>query len=268
MIELIRKIKRKIINDFKMAVFRNRIRKFKNIHKGQDCIIMGAGPSLTSIPKDFLNHYVVIGTNTSYKYYIPKYLVTIDAQWSWFDESRKVANKNRIPYFICWVWALNNRYLKSQKFSNEISLPVYSLTNADFCENIDIIKNWLIKTVNEPIFVEKKGVISLTSVVADAAIPLAFYMGFERIYLAGVDFKVEDNKKRHFFNEAPGDAKRLRENDKMQLNFDHSYKDIWEMKKFCIEVMAETKKADRIFNLSSDSAVKRIPKIHYKDLLN
>ncbi len=43
-----------------------RLRKFRSIHKGEDCFILGNGPSLNKIDLSLLKNYHIFGLNKIY----------------------------------------------------------------------------------------------------------------------------------------------------------------------------------------------------------
>ena len=54
------------------------MRHLHDIHKGETCLIVGNGPSLKKIPKDFLKKYPTFGTNRCYLHFLPTYYVAIN----------------------------------------------------------------------------------------------------------------------------------------------------------------------------------------------
>ena len=96
--KVIRRLKRRSSDIASLANQNLELRKFRNIHKGKDCIILGAGPSLNELPREFLKKFIVIGTNLSFKYYSPDYWVVIDAQYTWMNEGREMCKQKNIIY--------------------------------------------------------------------------------------------------------------------------------------------------------------------------
>ena len=238
------------------------LRKFRNIHQGKDCVIMGAGPSLNEIPHDFLKNYIVIGTNLSFKYYQPDYWVVIDAQYSWMEEGRLLCRKNNIPAFINWLWA---PAMPREIYPNEVSLHPYRISTDQSPKNKQL-RNNLLNTFNNPVTLEKKGVTSVNSVVPEGAIPIAAYMGFDRIFLSGVDFYTPKNGPLHFIEDTHEDILRIDKLKKSIQRADNSQKDLFEYKRWPIELVGESMLNTKIFNLSEQSTVKNIPKVWYTDL--
>lgn len=246
-----------------LAEQNRKLRKFKNIHAGESCVIMGAGPSLNDIPDDFLDNLTVIGTNLSFKYYKPDYWVVIDAQYSWRDEGRKLCAENNIPAFINWLWA---PAIPEKIFPNEVSLHPYIISLEQSPKNVKLKEN-LLKTYSNPKTIEKKGVTSVNSVVPEGAIPLAIYMGFSKIYLAGVDFYTPKSGKSHFMEDTDFDQEKIDKLTKRLQKESNSDRDLFDFKRWPIELVGQSAIKDRVFNLSEKSTVRFIPKINYKDVV-
>jgi hypothetical protein len=259
---IVRKITKKSRIYVSLKKQNKQLRKFYNTHPGQDCIILGAGPSLKEIPHEFLNKMTVIGTNLSFKYHTPDYWVVIDAQYSWMQEGRDLCHENNIPAFINWLWAPQ---IPEVSYPNEIYLHPYQITTDQSPNNQPLRRN-LNKIYDNPLQLEKKGFTSVNSVVPEGAIPLALYMGFERIFLAGVDFYTPKDGTFHFMEDTKEDEERI---DKLRTRLqkeDNSKKDLFDFKRWPIELVGESKNKHRVFNLSEKSTVKNIPKINYKDV--
>lgn len=239
-----------------------KLRKFKNIHNGKDILIMGAGSSLDTIPHEFLQNFIVIGTNKSYIYYKPDYWVVTDAQFSWMEDGRTFCHKNNIPAFINWIWSPKKPDILYPK---EISLHHHKISLEQGPTNIKL-KESLLKLYTSPAEIEKTGISSTSSVVSECAIPLALYMGCRNIYLAGVDFYTPDINSSYSMKRSKADQKKIEKLTKKIQRENNSKKDMWEYKRWTIELIAETDLKDRVFNLSEKSSVKNIAKINYQDV--
>lgn len=239
------------------------LRKFRDIHKGKDCIILGAGPSLNELPHDFLKNFIVIGTNLSFKYYVPDYWVVIDAQYTWMNEGRELCKQNNIPAFINWLWAPK---LPESLYNNEICLHPYKISLNQSPNNKQLRTN-LLNTYNKPLTIEKKGFTSVNSVVTEGAIPIAAYMGFERIFLIGVDFYTPKKGPLHFMDDTKEDEEKIDRLKKSIQKADNSEKDLFDYKRWPIELVRESKLKDKVFNLSEKSTVKYIKKVSYTEIV-
>ncbi len=260
------KLKKGLIGQTKkylsLAEQNKKLKQFRNIHNGKDFIIMGAGPSLDKLPHDFLKKFVVIGTNKSFKYYPPDYWVVVDAQFSWMEEGRNFCFENNIPAFINWIWAnpKPELYLTNEinMYSNRIPI--------DQSPNNKQLKDVLLTFYDNPRSIEKIGFTSVSNVVSEGAIPLALYMGCRNIYLIGVDFYTPPEDKVFSTQYSKEDQKIINKITKRFQQEDNSEKDMWDYKRWTIELIAESNIKNRVYNLSENSSVKNIPKVNYKEL--
>ena len=221
--------------------------KYKNIHLGEDCIIMGSSPTLQEIPHSFLEKYKVIGVNATPFYYTPNYITSLDLRFSWFPKIRDIARENKIPYFIKWACPPHKAlFNESQKvyYENEIHLK-----NLNITANGPVEKDILTK-LNNPEVLEK-GTGSHKGVVQDLAIPLAFYMGFDKVYLAGIDFPAVVNT----------DKPRFYEGNEFSIKSDE-----YANRRWSIELIGQSNKKERVFSLSSKCSIKCLKYIDYKDI--
>ncbi|GGZ76675.1 6-hydroxymethylpterin diphosphokinase MptE-like protein [Algibacter mikhailovii] len=249
---------------FRKRLFKKKIAPFRNKHKGESCIIMGAGPSLKDLPVEVLKKFTVIGTNSSYKHYVPDYNVIVDAQFSWLDEALKALRNKGGVTFINLIWNQDKRKLREKLTKNDIELFHFE-TSADHSMANVRLWNRLSDVYNNPFKIEE-GVTSVTSVVPEGAIPLALYMGFDKIYLIGVDFT--NSYGHHFFKDDKEDLKKIVENEKNIQNISNSSKGLWEMKIYPFELISYSKNKNKIINLSKISEIKTIQKKSIESFIN
>jgi len=82
---------------------KNRLKKFKNIHQGKDCFIIGNGPSLNKMDLVKLNDYYTFGMNKIYMIF-----KRVDLQLSYLtsvnslviEQSKKEFEEMNIPVFL------------------------------------------------------------------------------------------------------------------------------------------------------------------------
>lgn len=166
----------------------NELKKFKNIHNGERCFIIGNGPSLSVQDLEQLknNNEVTFGVNRIYKIFDktewrPNYYAIVDSvmQKKDFEEIEK--------YDLFTVF-LGSNYTVDVKKLNEkyfcFSRMPNNLNDKNFSENIE------------------EYVYGGGTVVYDV-MQIAAYMGFKEIILLGVDMTdVKPNEKRpHFYEE-------------------------------------------------------------------
>ncbi|WP_149031242.1 6-hydroxymethylpterin diphosphokinase MptE-like protein [Moorena producens] len=143
-----------------------RLLKFKKINKKEDCFIIGNGPSLNKIDLSLLNNYYTFGLNKIY-------LI--------FDK----VNLN-ISYHV----AVNHLVVEqsAREFEN-LNCP--SFLSARAADNVVDKRDHIYKifTAGSPFVFQTDAskLICEGYTVTYVAMQLAFYMGFKRIFLIGVD---------------------------------------------------------------------------------
>lgn len=143
-----------------------RLEKFRDIHKGKDCFLIGNGPSLNKMDLGLLNDYYTIGLNKIFLL---------------FERTNL-----KIDYHVCvnkYVIEQCTREFFEMKCPSFISYrsrnPLIAGSDKVFFIG-DVHSKW---TFFEDI---TRG-ISQGSTVTYAAMQIAFFMGFRRVFLIGVD---------------------------------------------------------------------------------
>lgn len=169
------------------------IEKFKNIHKGKRCFIVATGPSLRIEDLNILDCHkeICISVNSIWKAFSdtvwrPRYYLAMDyrALRDWSD----VIEHIDIPYLF--LGDTNKEYWMKDHDKNHIKHHfIYEYTEKRY-----------------PKFSEDFSRGSyMGSTITYNAIQLAVYMGFQEIYLLGVDFSYSggngDKKYAHFYKE-------------------------------------------------------------------
>lgn len=155
------------------------IENFNNLHKGQTCLLLGNGPSLNDVPIALLNKYIAIGANSVHKSgYTPTYYTAIDKR-----VHRLFAD------------AINTIYRHIYKF-----LPSPTL---DRWEGENIVRFPHKPGDMWPYIGMHRGIAYVC--VMHAQIQLAYWMGFEKMLMVGID---HTSKGAHFWgidHEQPGE---------------------------------------------------------------
>jgi hypothetical protein len=143
-----------------------RLEKFKDIHKGKDCFLIGNGPSLNKMELHLLNNYYTIGLNKIFLL---------------FDKTNL-----KIDYHVCV-----NRYVIEQCAREFLEMKCPSFISF---KNRDVLlsgseKVYFLGDVHSKLkfFEDITAGISQGSTVTYAAMQIAFYLGFSRVFLIGVD---------------------------------------------------------------------------------
>lgn len=182
-----------VLRNFAKSKYSKQLKKFKNIHAGETCFIVGNGPSLTAedlekisqkkISSFGFNRIYLMFDKTSWR---PAYYVSQDEKTlkNCVDKVNEMDLQYKfIPLFIKYYHDINiKNAIHFLLQSSETELPVLSEDISRF--------------------------IGDTTTVAVTAAQMAVYMGFKRIYLIGVD---------HSFS--------VYQNDKGEILEDHAVKD-------------------------------------------
>jgi hypothetical protein len=141
------------------------LRKFKERHHGQDCFIIGNGPSLNKIDLQKPQDYYTFGLNKIYLLFDKtdldiSYLVAVNKLV--IEQSKEIYKHLRIPMFISFKNSHN--VLKENENIN------YIYNGGDFTFKKDISQK-----------------ISDGATVTFVAMQIAYYMGFQNVFLVGID---------------------------------------------------------------------------------
>jgi len=147
--------------------WRKDLEKFQDIHKGEDCFIIGNGPSLNKTNLDLLNGFYVFGLNKIHlifeKYAIDlSYHVAVNPLV--IDQTKPQLEKNiyKCPSFLSFI--------ASREIDNKLGNIYKLLTNAQWSFYHDITNP-----------------ICEGYTVTYVALQIAYYMGFKNVYLIGMD---------------------------------------------------------------------------------
>jgi len=145
---------------------RSMLRKLHNLHRGESCVIIGNGPSLQQMELYWLRDYYTFGLNRIYlkfpewgfstSYYVAVNQLVI-------EQCAKEIIGLKIPKFLGWYW---REYLEGNQ--EPIYIRYRRVGDLGFSKN----PTWKIWEGSTVTFV---------------AMQLAYYMGFSKVYLIGVD---------------------------------------------------------------------------------
>jgi hypothetical protein len=132
--------------------------KFCNIHRGETCVIIGNGPSLNKVPKEFLDKYITFGSNQIYRLpYTPDYYCIIDESMMY-------------------------RCLPTLKEGWRPKKEMFIRAECGLEDN-----NWIYPVVLSGYSKDINGFVVMGGTVTYAIMQLATFMGFTKILLVGVD---------------------------------------------------------------------------------
>ena len=139
--------------------------QFRDIHRGQRCVIVGNGPSLNRMELGWLRDEITFGMNRIFlgldKFgFQPTYYVAVNPLV--LEQSVEGIRSLRCPKFLS---------VNGLKWVGERSDIYYLLSRPGFSFSIDAARDWIWEG----------------HTVTYAALQLGFYMGFEEVILIGVD---------------------------------------------------------------------------------
>jgi hypothetical protein len=151
---------------------RQRLEQFQNIHQGERCFILANGPSLKETDLNMLDKEVTFGLNRIYLLFDqiefrPTYFVTIN-ELILEQFSQEISNLD-MPKFLNW----NRRryYVKNQN-------------NTTFLKSKMVLTDSFSKDITRPIV--------MGATVTFVALQLAYYMGFQKVILIGLDHSYKE----------------------------------------------------------------------------
>jgi hypothetical protein len=153
---------------------RERLKRFNNIHRGKRCFVIANGPSLNKIDFKLLENEITIGMNRIYLMekvngFKPDYIVCIDRKSQLLQFTEEYNNQKGISFY---EWNLRHLFDKKENF-------------------IFIKGKFSPKFSTNPVY---EGLGNGKSVTY-ACIQLAYYMGFDEVYLIGKDHSYQTNEK-------------------------------------------------------------------------
>lgn len=167
--------------------------KFKDLHKGQRCFILGTGPSLREIDLSMLKNEIVFGVNYLYKGNIPSdlninYYCLYDEHF--YDESHIIETKEMFNKLNNTIFFVRTNASKVIDMNNMQKGNIY-FQSCKLFQHKDLIRVDLTKNVTAPYN------------VILGCIQTAIYMGFSEIYLLGSDFNSFANIKiEHYYDDS------------------------------------------------------------------
>jgi hypothetical protein len=171
----------RIINAFNLAEDKNRyfspeLLRFKNIHEGDTCFIIGLGPSLRADDLSLLyeNHIISFSVNEIAKIY---------EETEWRPEYFVMTDKNAFSYASL---AHPEQLCKNNAFLTEAQEEFWSRNRSE--KNIKFHRRQNLPDMEEEFFSEDAAkVCGNGGTCIYICLQIAVYMGFKNIYLLGMD---------------------------------------------------------------------------------
>lgn len=225
--------------------------KLKSMHSGETCFILGNGPSLNEVSVDDLKHYPTFGTNGIFIKHEPTYYVTI-AQDFYKNHKEKIRDLHCTAKFLP-LFIKDAIGIDSEEFLLNCAWNLYGTYRGfHFPVPLRFSK-------------DASRVVYLGGSVLFVCLQLAYWMGFRRVILLGVD---------HHFGfpreEAVYGGRRITIGEEDTVHFNKQYSPIGynphcDMiaieRSFELALKAFRKSGREIVNASKGSRLNVIPKI-------
>lgn len=246
--------------------------EFKDIHKGKRCFILGSGPSIKKEDLKPLKNEIVFALNNFYVHEdfaeimsgdVPKYYMTApihspqtEDEWKqWFEDMQSHMPKN-----INMIFGLN-----SYKGNIKHILETYGIFKEYnitwYYAGINISKEYKFNVRD----IQLTNVIWSASTVSTYALIMAMYMGFDKIYLLGVDHNYICLKKEENYRFYKSAIHQQQEHQRM--NFKKSDEFFGTGKVFLEKELISENCKINIFNCSWDSLLNMFERIELKDIV-
>lgn len=227
--------------------YSKKLSAFKNIHKGQDCFIIGNGPSLKDMDLSPLASYHTFGLNKIFLIF------------------------EKFDLNLSYLVATNPLVIEQSKqvYENDLKFPMFlSYTGADGViderpniHRLHTLNTWsFYDDISQPIC---EG-----NTVTFVAMQIAFFMGFERVFLIGVDHSFKQSGDSHETQIYDG-------NDENHFHPDYFKGQKWQLADvYGSEVSYHLanyhyKKSERqIFDATVKGKLEVFPKITFEEALN
>ena len=151
------------------------VAQLKNIHKDQQCFLVGTGPSMNLINHSLLKDEIVFGTNTLYK--------DRDINPTYYCVSDKgVWHDHKIPILHQDTQLLLSGHAGRDYLANRDKYQDMVAKEPIVFKDLGDIKRdgWIDKDMT-------KGAYWGNTIMVDLCLQIAYYMGFKEVYLLGCD---------------------------------------------------------------------------------
>lgn len=222
-----------------------RLKKYHNLHKGEDCFILGNGPSLNKMDLSQLADYHTFGQNKIFLIFDQvnlnlSYLVSVNPYV--IEQSKKEFEEMNCPVFLSQT--ASRKVIQDRKHINRLhTLNVWS-----FYEDI-----------TQPIC---EG-----HTVTFVSLQLAYYMGFKRVFLIGVDHSFKQEGSSHEVQVYKGD-------DENHFHPDYFKGQKWQLAdvygsevSFHLANYFYLKDGRRIYDATVDGKLEVFPKVDFNEIL-
>lgn len=201
-----------IIFEMFNLLYKHNLGKFKDLHRGERCFILGNGPSLNKQNLTLISNEVSFVTNS---FVLHKDFCDIAPNYYCISDARIYAD-NKEENILRSI----GKYLNFKGSKLLLFVPIRFWFSLRFKSIIKSNTFYINFQSNRKIWEDgnfsidiKNGVNWGHTVILDFCLPIAFYMGFDEVYLLGCDMDFSDDKHgNHFYKEI--DTNRVKKDEK------------------------------------------------------
>jgi len=154
------------------------LRKFKDIHKGERCFIIGTGPSLNKTNLSLIRDEIIFGVNTLYtgleKFKLKCKYYAVSDFMVWENHYRNILMLDTILFLSCGAADLYLR--EGRHLGDNQRAEVYIIKELE--------RIWTSGEISKDI---TRGIYPGETIMIDICLQVAYYMGFDKVYLLGCD---------------------------------------------------------------------------------
>lgn len=157
---------------------------YKNCHLGEDCFILGNGPSLNKVDLELLNDHYIFGTNKIYKIF------------------------DKVDLHLSYHLSVNPPMIEQSRDVLEKGIGCPSFLSYSASKDVIADKTHILRfyTKGAPWIFTGDLLHPITEgyTVTSVALQLAYFMGFKRVFLLGVDHNYIQNGKPNSIQQVNG----------------------------------------------------------------
>lgn len=154
------------------------IKGFKDIHKGQRCFIIGAGPSLNKTNLSLIKDEIVFGVNTLYtgleEFGISCDYYAVSDPIAWQNHFRNILKLDTV---LLLSGGAGESYLSRKEFFKQFEKGEPIVIR-------QLGQMWISKCFSKDL---SAGAYNGDTIIIDICLQAAYYMGFKEVYLLGCD---------------------------------------------------------------------------------
>lgn len=243
-----------------------KIKRFENVYHGKRCFIIGNGPSLTSEDLDLIKNEVCFAANTIYKIFpYTKWRPTfycIQDEKVLVDIAKDNLKEKTQECIATFVRMHSNRIVRKEgiELNNAIFVPIWGKLTSRY---------------SAPFSARADKFVYDGSMVTYFALQLAAYMGFEKIYLLGMDhnFPYRINRNGEIEINDTTVVLHFWENNDMSINVetnkvDANYHELAENSYREAEAFSKKSGCFRIFNATRGGKLEVFERVNLEDVMN